>query len=125
MLCLHCEARKAHSGCSQRLHSMQPLSSFCFSRSLCYLYCRCSKSVSIVIPAYYAHLAAARGKAMITHGASASDTESTMSGQSGQAVVRSCFSAPFSETNFKALRAGCQSPGDYMMKEVSACKLQP
>lgn len=29
---------------------------------LCYLYCRCTRSVSLVPPAYYAHLAAERGR---------------------------------------------------------------
>ena len=47
--------------------------------SLCYLYARCSKSVSIVIPAYYAHLAAFRGRAMLAHSASSSDSESVTS----------------------------------------------
>jgi len=51
------------------------------ARSLCYLYCRCSRSVSIATPAYYAHLAAARGKIMIIP-ANLSDIESTISGAS-------------------------------------------
>ncbi len=32
---------------------------------MCYLYCRCTRSVSYVPPAYYAHLAAFRGRLMV------------------------------------------------------------
>ena len=52
--------------------------------------------MSIVIPAYYAHLAAARGKAMITHGTS-SDSESTISGQS---MSKPSFVSGISYTGF-------------------------
>lgn len=43
---------------------------------LCYLYCRCTRSVSYVPPAYYAHLAAFRGKLMVNTADSASETSS-------------------------------------------------
>ena len=47
-------------------------------RSLCYLFCRCTRSVSVVPPCYYAHLAAFRGRILVTE--SLSDTESSISG---------------------------------------------
>ena len=40
---------------------------------LCYLYARCTKSVSIVTPAYYAHWAARRAKNLIAAGADVAD----------------------------------------------------
>ena len=55
--------------------------------ALCHLYCRCTRSVSLVPPVYYAHLAAARGvvydKAASVSG---SDTASSISGSGGGAV---------------------------------------
>jgi hypothetical protein len=44
---------------------------------LCYLFCRCTRSVSVCPPAYYAHLAALRGKIMCLHADSESDTASS------------------------------------------------
>ena len=44
---------------------------------LCYLFCRCTRSVSVCPPAYYAHLAAERGKIMCLHADSSSDTASS------------------------------------------------
>jgi eukaryotic translation initiation factor 2C len=35
-----------------------------------HLYCRCTRSVSYATPAYYAHWAARRGKALLSAGAS-------------------------------------------------------
>jgi eukaryotic translation initiation factor 2C len=32
---------------------------------MCYLYCACTRSISVVLPAYYAHLAAYRGKVLM------------------------------------------------------------
>lgn len=46
-------------------------------RRLCYLFCRCSRAVSVCPPAYYAHLAALRGKLMCLHSESESDTASS------------------------------------------------
>jgi eukaryotic translation initiation factor 2C len=40
---------------------------------LCYLYVRCTKSVSIVTPAYYAHWAAKRGKNILDGGGTEDD----------------------------------------------------
>ncbi|GMH32738.1 hypothetical protein BSKO_00572 [Bryopsis sp. KO-2023] len=51
---------------------------------LCYLYCRCTRSVSYAAPAYYAHLAAARGKMMVTY--ASSETESAISDGNEPAV---------------------------------------
>lgn len=84
-------------------------------RSLCYLYCRCSKSVSIVIPAYYAHLAAFRGRAMLAHSAASSDSESMASGASGSGAAHFVSSSP-SRRSSRALwearlRARCCAGG--------------
>eukprot|EP00877_Chromochloris_zofingiensis_P008172 jgi/Chrzof1/3608/Cz13g02060.t1 len=49
-----------------------------FTNWLCYLYCRCTRSVSYVPPAYYAHLAALRGRLMVQ----LDDSASEASGQS-------------------------------------------
>ena len=56
---------------------------------LCHLYCRATRSVSIVPPVYYAHLAAARGK-ILTGGSDYggdSETASQVSGGGGGAIV--------------------------------------
>ena len=53
--------------------------------SLCYLYCRCTRSVSTCPPTYYAHLAAARARAMLTL-TDSSDTASIDSGVSSTEV---------------------------------------
>ena len=46
--------------------------------SLCYLFCRCTRSVSVCPPAYYAHLAAFRGRAMLQFSdSSASESSGT------------------------------------------------
>jgi len=52
---------------------------------LCYLYCRCTRSVSVCPPAYYAHRVAERGRLLCAaYDTSESDAESTASGHSGQ-----------------------------------------
>lgn len=43
---------------------------------LCFLYCRCTRSVSYCPPAYYAHLAAFRGKLMVNWSDSSSESGS-------------------------------------------------
>ncbi|CAD7696925.1 unnamed protein product [Ostreobium quekettii] len=48
---------------------------------LCYLYCRCTRSVSVVPPAYYAHLAAMRARLLVER--DTSDDASSASGFSG------------------------------------------
>ena len=40
---------------------------------LCYLYTRCTKSVSIATPVYYAHWAAKRGKNILAAGGTMDD----------------------------------------------------
>ena len=42
---------------------------------LTHLYCRCTRSVSLVTPAYYAHWAAKRGKAYISAHASMEEVQ--------------------------------------------------
>ena len=56
-----------------------------FTHHLCYTYCRCTRSVSVCPPAYYAHLAAERGRILCgAYGDSESDSDSTISGMSGK-----------------------------------------
>ncbi|KAK4409024.1 protein argonaute MEL1 [Sesamum angolense] len=52
------------------------------TNSLCYTYARCTRSVSIVPPAYYAHLAAFRARYYI-EGSDLSDSGSTAAGSGG------------------------------------------
>lgn len=47
---------------------------------LCHLYCRCTRSVSLVPPVYYAHLAAFRARVLHSAEQAGSDTESMRSG---------------------------------------------
>ena len=47
------------------------------------LCCRCTRAVSVVPPAYYAHLAAFRGRAMMTYSDSSDSESMSASGQSG------------------------------------------
>lgn len=47
---------------------------------LCYLFCRCTRSVSVCPPAYYAHLAAFRGRAMLSHEDSSESESSRTTG---------------------------------------------
>ncbi|KAM7496848.1 hypothetical protein LguiA_021262 [Lonicera macranthoides] len=56
------------------------------TNNLCYTYARCTRSVSIVPPAYYAHLAAFRARYYIEGDAAASETESTNTGGGGRAT---------------------------------------
>ena len=51
---------------------------------LCYLFCRCCRSVSLCPPAYYAHLAAFRQRELcqITDSSSSDDALSSVSGPS-------------------------------------------
>ena len=51
---------------------------------MCYLFCRCTRSVSICPPAYYAHLAAFRGRALCLHADDSSDSMSDVSSQAGR-----------------------------------------
>ncbi|EYU40234.1 hypothetical protein ABFS82_04G135000 [Erythranthe guttata] len=51
--------------------------------SLCYTYARCTRSVSIVPPAYYAHLAAFRARYYIEAGGDLSDSGSAAAGPDG------------------------------------------
>ena len=46
---------------------------------MCYLYCRCTRSVSYAPPAYYAHLAALHGRYVVGH-----HTDSSSEGSNGK-----------------------------------------
>lgn len=55
-----------------------------FTHHLCYTFCRCTRSVSVCPPAYYAHLAAERGRILCSaYGESGSDSDSLASGGGG------------------------------------------
>ena len=54
---------------------------------MCYLFCRCTRSVSVVPPCYYAHLAAFRGRILVSEGMSDTET-SVSSGSTGPTNVR-------------------------------------
>ena len=66
---------------STDLRSRQPGLLSC---RLCYLFCRCCRSVSLCPPAYYAHLAAFRQRELcqITDSSSSDDALSSVSGPS-------------------------------------------
>jgi len=55
------------------------------TNNLCYTYARCTRSVSIVPPAYYAHLAAFRARCYMDP--EASDTGSMTSGFGNRSVL--------------------------------------
>lgn len=62
---------------------------------LCYLYCRCTRSVSLVPPAYYAHLAAERGRILgQLDDSSDVDTASIVSGGTAGAAPVNVESVP-------------------------------
>ena len=55
------------------------------THNLCFTYCRCTRSVSICPPAYYAHLAAERGRLLCSaYAEGGSDTDSLLSGSGGK-----------------------------------------
>lgn len=53
---------------------------------MCFLYCRCTRAVSMCPPAYYAHLAAARARALLPPEDTFSDTQSLSSSTSATMV---------------------------------------
>ena len=58
------------------------------SYNLCHLYCRCTRSVSIVPPVYYAHLAAYRGRMLLAAQDAGSDAASSeASGGGGEGAT--------------------------------------
>ncbi len=63
----------------------------------CYLYSRCTRSVSYVPAAYYAHLAAFRGKLMVQ---SSDDSSSTTSGGSGGVSTMLSINKSLEDTMF-------------------------
>ena len=52
-----------------------------FTYWLSYLFCRCTRSISVTAPVMYAHLAAFRGRTLLRGGDSDSETSSMMSGE--------------------------------------------
>jgi eukaryotic translation initiation factor 2C len=56
--------------------------------NLCYTYARCTRSISVCTPAYYAHLAAFRGKFLMETGSDSSSEASTVSGQAPQRTLQ-------------------------------------
>ena len=55
--------------------------------ALCHVYCRCTRSVSLVPPVYYAHLAAYRGRVLRAGEEAASDAASVLSGGAAQGAA--------------------------------------
>eukprot|EP00803_Ostreobium_quekettii_P004715 evm.model.scf_2111.1 EVM.evm.TU.scf_2111.1 scf_2111:7138-18005(+) len=64
-----------------------------FTYWLCYMYCRCTRSVSYCPPAYYAHLAAARGKLMVAYPASSESSSESEGVQPGGESLQPTTSA--------------------------------
>eukprot|EP00899_Mesostigma_viride_P020832 jgi/Mesvir1/28750/Mv19718-RA.1 len=58
------------------------------TNDLCYTYSRCTRSVSVAPPAYYAHLAAFRARHYLSREERYSDTESEMTGTSEERRAR-------------------------------------
>ncbi|KAK3019755.1 hypothetical protein RJ639_004201, partial [Escallonia herrerae] len=69
------------------------------TNNLCYTYARCTRSVSIVPPAYYAHLAAFRARYYIE--GDASETESTSGGRATRERNAEVRSLPVIKENVK------------------------
>jgi len=55
---------------------------------MCYLFCRCTRSVSVVPPCYYAHLAAFRGRLLLSD--SLSDDSSSVSSATAAGPINVC-----------------------------------
>lgn len=65
------------------------------SNNLCYTYAKCTTAVSVVPPAYYAHLAATRGRCYLDHdGSSGSETSSLNQGRQGERPPRQVARLP-------------------------------
>lgn len=89
--CLIQQAHNCHGlaylqqGCGSSTSAIHPAhQSGLLPCRLCYLFCRCCRSVSLCPPAYYAHLAAFRQRELcqITDASSSDDALSSVSGPS-------------------------------------------
>ena len=80
-----------HVLCDENAFGADALQNLTFD--LCHLYARCTRSVSLVTPVYYAHLAAARAREYETahQNAAGSDAASMRSNDTGDDV---CVDAP-------------------------------
>ncbi|KAK9837636.1 hypothetical protein WJX74_001800 [Apatococcus lobatus] len=65
-----------------------------FTYKMCYLFCRCTRSVSVAPPAYYAHLAAFRGRAMLYVSDSSESESHASTGTAGQTRVENATINP-------------------------------
>ncbi len=81
---------------------------------MCYLFCRCTRSVSICPPAYYAHLAAFRGRALCLHADDSSDSASDVTSQSGRGVE--------SPVEFMAIHPRLNNT---MVRRLAAARIKP
>eukprot|EP00884_Botryococcus_braunii_P017115 jgi/Botrbrau1/4087/Bobra.152_3s0038.1 len=59
-----------------------------FTYHMCYLFCRCTRAVSVCPPAYYAHRAAMRGRQMVHTKETDSDNASVSSGGSDNPLLK-------------------------------------
>ncbi|CAM9446567.1 unnamed protein product [Chrysoparadoxa australica] len=72
---------------------------------LCYLYCRCTRSVSIVPAVYYAHLVAFRAQHFLHE--DDSDTSTTMSGKSGRTPADIDWASMFDAVHPNCIKVSC------------------
>lgn len=82
-------------------------------RSMCYLFCRCTRAVSVCPPAYYAHRAAMRGRQMV-NGRPDSDSASVSAAANPTSkpvlLKQSALGGPYYAHHMRAVHhVGCTS----------------
>ena len=74
---------------------------------LCYTYARCTRSVSVVPPAYYAHLAAFRARYYVEGGTSEAGSTSSGVGRATRERVTEIRELPKIKDNVKDVMVFC------------------